>query len=51
MNKIFSLAFGAVSLGLVMAAQAAPQLLVNIYENHMLVDTLTASSSNGNVRS
>lgn len=47
MNKILSAAIGAASFSLVGAAQAAPQLFVNIYENNMLVNTLTQSSSSG----
>jgi len=47
MNKIFSAAIGAASLGMVTAAQAAPQLFVNVYENNVIVNTLTSSSSSG----
>jgi hypothetical protein len=47
MNKILSVAVGTAALGLATAAQAAPQLFVNVYENNVLVNTLTSSSTNG----
>ena len=47
MNKIFSAAIGAASLGMVTVAQAAPQLFVNVYENNVLVNMLSSTSSNG----
>jgi hypothetical protein len=47
MNKIFSAAVGAASLGMVTAAQAAPQLFVNVYENNAIVSSLSGSSSTG----
>ncbi|HZH46877.1 MAG TPA: hypothetical protein VEY31_09615, partial [Roseococcus sp.] len=47
MNKIFSAAIGAASLGMVTAAQAAPQLFVNVYENNAIVSSLSGSSSTG----
>jgi hypothetical protein len=47
MNKILSAAVGVASLGFVTVAQAAPQLFVNIYENNVIVNTLTASTTNG----
>jgi len=47
MDKIFSAAIGAASLGMVTAAQAAPQLFVNVYENNVIVSSLSGSSTSG----